>query len=244
MLNEQTVTTMNQLKLFGMAGSFHDRLAHSKHAELSHAEFTGLLVGDEKTYRENKRLKRLLKNAKLKIQASLEDIDYKTSRGLNKQVILELSNTQWMDSFRNVLVTGPTGVGKTYITCALGHHAARSGYTVLYFRAPRLFETLHQAKGDGSHLKTLAKLVKAQLLIIDDFLISPLTDPERRDFLEIIEDRYGSGSTIVSSQCPSREWYQNIDDPTIADAICDRLFHNASKIELKGDSYRKKQGKP
>ncbi len=243
MLNEQTVTTLNQLKLFGMAGNFQDRLAHSKSAELSHAEFVGLLVGDEKTYRENKRLKRLLQNARLKLQASLEDVDYKTPRGLNKQTLLELSNTQWMDSFRNVLLTGPTGVGKTYLACALGNFAARAGYTVLYFRAPRLFEMLHQTKGDGSHLKTLAKLVKVQLLIIDDFLLAPLTDPERRDFLEIIEDRYGSGSTIIASQCPAKEWYQNIDDPTIADAICDRLFHNASKIDLKGDSYRKKQGK-
>ena len=124
MLNEQTVTTMNQLKLFGMASSFQDRLSHTKQAELSHAEFVGLLVQDEKTYRENKRLKRLLKNAKLKVQASLEDIDYKTPRGLNKQVLLELSSLQWMDSFRNVLVSGPTGVGKTYIACAFGHHAA------------------------------------------------------------------------------------------------------------------------
>jgi len=243
MLNEQTLTTLNQLKLFGMAGSFQERLTNSKHAELSHGEFTGLLVQDEKTYRENKRLKRLLKNARLKLQASLEDIDYKTSRGLNKQVLLELSSVQWIDAFRNVLLTGPTGVGKTYIACALGNFAARAGYTVLYFRAPRLFEILHQSRGDGSHLKQLAKLVKSQLLIIDDFLLSPLSDPERKDFLEIVEDRYGSGSTVIASQCPAKEWYQNIDDPTLADAICDRIFHNASKIDLRGDSYRKKQGK-
>lgn len=243
MLNQQTLNTMHQLKLFGMANGFEERSRSPQHAELSHEEFTGLLVQDEKTYRENKRLKSLLKKAKLKIQAALEDVDYKTPRGLHKQVLLELSTTTWIDTFRNVLLTGPTGIGKSFIACALGHFAARAGYTVLYFRAPRLFETLHQSRGDGSHLKALAKLARAQLLVIDDFLLSPLTAPERKDFLEIIEDRYSSGSCVIVSQCPLKEWHQNIDDPTIADAICDRLFHNASKIELKGESFRKKQNR-
>jgi len=167
MLNEQTLSTLNALKLFGMAHGFTERLAHPKTADLTHEEFLGLLVQDEKTYRDNLRLKRLLKYAKLKQPASLEDIDYKHPRGLNKQMILELSSAQWILNRRNVLLTGPTGVGKSYIACALGNFAARTGYSVLYLRAPRLFETLLQSKGDGTHLKTLTKLAKVELLILD-----------------------------------------------------------------------------
>jgi len=241
MLNEQTIAALNALKLFGIARGFEERLNHPSHTELSHAEFIGLLVQDEKTYRDNQRLKRLLKNAKLRQQAALEDIDYRHPRGLSKQVMLEISDTRWMDAHRNVLITGPTGIGKSYLSCALGNFAARAGYTVLYLRAPRLFETLHQAHGDGSHLKTLTRLAKVQLLIIDDFLLTPPSDCERRDLLEIVEDRYQSGATVITSQCPIIDWHPNIGDPTLADAICDRLFHNAYKIELRGDSLRRKQ---
>lgn len=241
MLKEQTITTLNMLKLFGMAGGLEERLNHPSHAELSHAEFVGLLVQDEKTYRDNQRLKRLLKNARLRQQAALEDIDYRHPRGLSKQAMLELSDTRWLDGKRNVLITGPAGIGKSYLACALGNFAARAGYTVLYLRAPRLFETLHQSRGDGSHLKTLARMAKVQLLIIDDFLLTPPSDWERRDLLEIVEERYQSDATIITSQCPIGDWYPNIGDPTLADAICDRLFHNACKIELRGDSLRRKQ---
>ena len=238
MLNEQTVATLNALKLFGMAGSFEERLNSSKQAELSHADFVGLLVQDEKTYRDNQRLKRLLRNAKLRQSAALEDIDYRHARGLSKQVMLELGRTRWIDAHRTVLITGPSGIGKSYIACALGNFAARAGYPVLYLRAPRLSETLQQSRGDGSHLKTLTKLAKVQLLIIDDFLLTPPTDWERRDLLEIVEDRYQSGAMVITSQCPIGDWHPNIGDPTLADAICDRLLHNAYKIELKGDSMR------
>lgn len=239
MLDEQTLTTLNALKLFGMARGFAERLSNPQHAELSHGEFLGLLVQDEKTYRENLRLRRLLQNARLRQQAAMEDIDYKHPRGLNRQVVLELSSTQWISSHRNVLLTGPTGVGKSYIACALGNLAARSGYTVLYLRAPRLFETLSQARGDGSHLKTLNRLAKVQLLILDDLLLTPMSDPERKDLLEIVEDRYGSTATVLTSQCPTKHWHQQIGDPTLADAICDRLLHNCYKVELKGESIRK-----
>ena len=238
MLNQQTMSILHSLKLFGMARSLEERLADPKQASLSHAEFIGLLVQDEKLHRDNLRLRRLLKKAKLRQEAALEDIDYGVSRGLSHQVILELANPQWITAHRNVLVTGPTGVGKSFIACALGNAAARAGYTVLYIRAPRLFETLQQSRGDGSHLKALARLSRIQLLIIDDFLLTPLSDSERRDLLEVVEDRYQAGATIIASQCPIKDWHPNIGDPTLADAIMDRLVHNVYKIEMRGDSMR------
>jgi DNA replication protein DnaC len=242
MLNQQTLSILHSLKLFGMAKGLEERLADASHAELSHAEFIGLLVQDEKLYRDNARLRRLLKKAKLRQEASLEDVDYGASRGLVRQVILELANTGWVGAHRTTLISGPAGIGKTFISCALGNAAARDGYTVLYLRAPRLFETLQQSQGDGSHLKALARLSRVQLLIIDDFLLVPLADWERKDFLEVIEDRYQLGATIIASQCPINEWHPNIGDPTLADAICDRLFHNAYRIELRGESLRRSIG--
>jgi len=180
----------------------------------------------------------LLKKAKLRQEASLEDIDYGASRGLSQQVILELADPGWVAAHRNVLISGPTGVDKSFLACALGNSAARAGYTVLYLRAPRLFETLQQSRGDGSHLKTLSRLSRLQLLIIDDFLLTSLADSERLELLEVIEDRYELGATIIASQCPLKDWHPNIGDPTLADAICNRLLHNAYKIEMRGDSMR------
>lgn len=241
MFNQQTMSILHSLKLFGMSASLETRLADPQQAALSHDEFVGLLVQDEKLYRDNLRLRRLLKKAKLRQEAALEDIDYGVSRGLSQQVILELANPQWITAHRNVLVSGPTGVGKSFIACALGNAAARAGYTVLYMRAPRLFETLQQSRGDGSHLKALARLSRVQLLIIDDFLLTQLSDSERRDLLEVVEDRYQAGATIIASQCPVKDWHPNIGDPTLADAICDRLLHNAYKVEMRGDSMRTKR---
>ncbi|MDO8704443.1 MAG: IS21-like element helper ATPase IstB [Sulfuricaulis sp.] len=239
MLNEQTIAILNGMKLFGMAQSLPQRLADPKQAELSHGEFAALLAQDEKMHRDNRRLVRLLKNAKLKQQAAVEDIDYRHPRGLARQAMMELANGEWMTAGRNVLITGPTGVGKSYIACALGNLAARAGHPVLYTRAPRLFEALQQARGDGSHLKVLTRMGKVQVLIIDDFLITPLAAAERKDFLEIIEDRYASTATVITSQCPLKDWHESIGDPTLADAICDRLLHNAYKFELRGESIRK-----
>ena len=239
MLNETTISIMNRLKLFGMAGSFEQRLSSARQADLSHAEFVGLLIQDEKTHRDNARLKRLLKSAKLKQAASVEDIDYRRVRGLNKQVMAELVTPQWIGTGRNVLFTGPSGVGKSWLACALGNMAAREGLTVVYLRAPRMFDTLAVSRADGSRLKQIERLGKAQLLIVDDFLLTPLNAQERGDFLEIIEERHGSVATIITSQCPTKNWHQNIGDPTLADAICDRLLHNAYKFELNCPSIRK-----
>ena len=239
MLNEQTLQTLNALKLFGMARSFGDKIAHPSAADLSHPEFFGLIVQDEKTYRDNLRFTRLLFNANLNTPACLEDIDYKHPRDLNKQTILEISSTDWISRHDTVLLTGPTGVGKSYLACALGNFAARQGHTVLYLRAPRLFEMLLAAKADGSHLKMLTRLAKVQLLILDDLFLTPLDDPQRNDLLEIIEDRYQKNLTVITSQCPIKDWHAIIGEPTVADGILDRLLHHAYKIELKGESIRK-----
>jgi DNA replication protein DnaC len=242
MLTEMTVHTMNGMKLFGMAGSFQQRLADPKQAELDHAEFVGLLVEDEKTYREDRRLKRLLKNAKLRFpSACVEDIDYSPPRSLPKPTMRELSTTRWIEAGRNVLLTGPTGIGKSWLACALGNLAARAGFTVAYVRAPRLLEALQQSRGDGTHLKSLAKLAKVQVLILDDFLITPPAAQERKDLLEVVEDRYQAASTIIAAQCPIKRWHAAIGDPTLADAICDRLLAKAYKLELDGPSLRPKE---
>jgi len=240
MMFEQTMSTLNQLKLFGLAKGFDSRLKNTAHADLSHEEFVGLLVQDEKTDRDNRRLARLLKNARLRHnEACLEDIDHRHPRGLQKQVLVELANPRWVSSGRNVLLTGPTGIGKSWLACALGNFAARQGFSVLARRAPRLLEELHQSRADGSRLKLLAKLAKVHVLVIDDILLTPLAEQERADFLEIIEDRHGRTTTILTSQLPTKNWHEAFGEPTLADALCDRLFYNAFKIEMRGDSLRK-----
>ena len=239
MLNEQTVTKMQEMKLLGMARVFEELMGKPEHSDLTHDEFVGLLVDAEATSRENRKMQRLLREAKLKQQACLEDIDYRQPRGLHKQTLLELSTCQWLGNHQNILISGATGTGKTFIACAIGNRVCRAGYSVFYTRAPRLFNTLFQARADGSYLKVLSKLARFNLLIIDDLGLSPMNESERKDFLEIVEDRNLTASLIISSQVPVKDWYQLIGDPTIADAICDRLLHNAYKIELKGESLRK-----
>ncbi len=243
MMNEQTIAKLHAMRLYGMAKGFSERLPSANNAQLSHEEFFGLLVDDEKTYRDNAKLSRLLTQAHLRQQGALEDIDFRHPRGLDKQTVVEISRGHWLSNHQNVLITGPTGVGKSFLACAMGNQACRAGYSTAYFRYPRLLESLFASRGDGSHLKFLSRLAKTALLVVDDFALTPLAAGEARDLLEILEDRYGISCTIFTSQVPTNQWHQLLGEPTIADAICDRLFHNAFKIELKGESLRKKSSK-
>jgi DNA replication protein DnaC len=239
MLNEQTIEKLYAMKLNGMADAFREQSEQPETCELSFEERLGLLVDRQWTWKEDRRMKRLLSSAKLKINGCIEDIDYKTPRGLDKSVILRLAGCDWIRHAQNVIITGATGVGKTYLACALANRACRMGYSAFYIRIPMLFQELAIAKGDGSYPKTMKKMTKAKLLILDDLGLAPMTAPERRDLLEVIEERHGLASTIVATQLPIQNWHENIRDPTIADAILDRLIHNAYKINLKGDSMRK-----
>lgn len=244
MLGEQTLARMQEMKLLGMVRRYEELTSRPEHLELDRDEFLGLLIDAESTWRENRRMQRLLRNAKLKQNASLEDIDYRHPRSLHKPTMLELGDGHWLNNHRNVLISGPTGVGKSFIACALGNSVCRAGKSVFYIRAPRLFSNLFQSRADGSYLKYLARLARFNLLIIDDLGLAPLNETERKDFLEIVEESNLNTSLVISSQVPIKDWYQVIGDPTIADAICDRLLHNAYRIELKGESMRKTAGLP
>jgi DNA replication protein DnaC len=239
MLNEQTLEKLYVMKLNGMADAFKDQLQQPNINDLPFEDRFALLVDLQWTFKENRRMKRLLSNAKLKINGCIEDIDYKTPRGLDKSVILRLATCDWIRNAQNIIITGPTGVGKTYLACALANRACRMGYSAFYIRIPQLFQELSLARGDGSYPNLMKKLTKAKVLILDDIGLAPMTAPERRDLLEVIEDRHGLASTIVATQLPIEIWHENIRDPTIADAILDRLVHNAHKINLKGESMRK-----
>ncbi len=210
-------------------------------ADLSFEERLGLLVDRELTERENRRLATRLKKAKFRQAASVEDIDYRHPRGLDKAVMLALSSCRWIAEHHNCLITGPTGAGKSYLACALGQKACREGYSVQYFRVPRLFRELAIARGDGRYLKLLAGFAKTDVLILDDWGTDRLTDEQRHDLFEILEDRYDRRSTLVAAQLPVKHWHEAIGNPTLADAILDRLIHNAHKIALKGESMRKKR---
>ena len=243
MLNEQTLEKLYVMKLNGMAEAFKEQLEQPNISELSFEERFGLLVDRQWTWREDRRMKRLLSNARLKINGCVEDIDFKTPRGIDKSVILRLANCEWIKSAQNVIITGPTGVGKTYLTCALANRACRMGFSAFYIRIPKLFQELTIARADGSYSKIMKKLTKTRVLVLDDLGLAPMTAPERRELLEVVEDRHSLSSTIVTTQLPIESWHDNIRDPTIADAILDRLIHNAHKINLKGESMRKLRSK-
>ena len=241
MLNHPTLDKLVALKLTGMAKALSEQMDVPESQALSFEERLGLLVDREMTVRSNHRLTTRLRQAKLRLSASVEDIDYRQPRGLDKSLILRLGSCQWVHERYNVLITGPTGIGKTWLACALGHKACREGYTVLYLRLPRLLQELPIAKGDGRYPKLMASLAKTTLLILDDWGLAALTDENRRDVLELLEDRHGRGATIVTSQLPVAHWHEAMGDPTLADAILDRLLHNAYKLSLRGDSMRKRQ---
>ena len=237
---QTTIDSLTSLRLFGMAQALEEQMNNPAYADLDFAERISMLVDKESCFRDNRRLTMLLRRARFRYpQACIEEIDFRTRRGLDKKHILGLAHNDWVKKHRNVLITGPTGVGKTYLACALGVNACREGISCLYVRMPRLLEELKLAHADGSFMKLLGRIARAQILIIDDWGLSPLTDPQRRDFLEIAEDRHNVRSTIISTQYPVSKWHSIIDDPTIADAICDRLVHNAYKLNLKGESMRK-----
>lgn len=239
MLNHPTLDKLEALRFSGMAKALTEQMAVPDIEDLSFEERLGLLVDREMTERENRRLKARLGQAKLRQSACVEDIDYRQPRGLDKSLMLDLAGCQWVKRHLNIMITGPTGVGKTWIACALAQKACREGYRVLYLRLPKLLQELPIAKGDGTYIKLLNRLAKIDVLILDDWGLSKLMAEQRRDMLEILEDRYDSRSTIVTSQLPVDKWHDIIGDPTLADAILDRLVHNAYKINLRGESMRK-----
>jgi len=241
MLNHPTLDKLEALRFSGMAKALTEQMAVPDIEELSFEERLGLLVDREMTEREDRRLKTRLRQAKLRQSACVEDIDYRQPRGLDKSLILDLAGCQWIKRHLNIMITGPTGVGKTWIACALAQKACREGHRALYLRLPKLLQELPIAKGDGTYIKLLNRLAKIDVLIIDDWGLSKLLAEQRRDLLEILEDRYDSRSTIVTSQLPVDKWHDIIGDPTLADAILDRLVHNAYKINLRGESMRKRK---
>jgi DNA replication protein DnaC len=240
-LTNPTMERLAELKLTGMLRAYQEQYGSAPTNDLTFDERFGLLVDREHAERYNRSLAARLRKAKLRLQASLEDVDYRQPRGLDKRLLLALASGDWIRRHHNCIVTGPTGAGKTYLACALGHQACREGCSVRYHRIPRLFQELALAKGDGRYPKLMRALAKTDLLILDDWTTALLTDEQRRDLFEITEDRYGRRSTLIAAQLPPNHWHELIGDPTLADAILDRLVHNAHKIELKGDSMRKKK---
>jgi DNA replication protein DnaC len=240
MTNEQTIEKLYDHKLGAMADAFRDMLSRPDQGQLSFAERLGLLVDHEWTRREENRLTRRLKAARLKAPATVEEVDLHTPRGLDRQVFLSLIGGDYLRNHHNLVIAGATGVGKTFLACALADKACRDGFAARYFRLPRLCFELALARADGSYLKLLTQLAKADLLILDDWGIAPLEGQAQHDLLEVIDDRAQAHSTLVASQVPPSEWHQLFTDPTVADAVLDRLLHNAVRIDLKGGSMRKK----
>ena len=243
MLMHPTLDKIERLRLFGMAKALREQQQNQKANALSFEERLGLLIDREMTERENRRLATRLRAAKLRLSASIEDIDFRQPRGLDKSLILSLASNQWITEHHNLLIIGPTGVGKSYLACALSHKACRDGHVVLYQRLPRLLEELALSHHDGRYRKLMKSLLKADLLVLDDFGLAPLSTEQQRDLLEIMENRYDRRSTLVTSQLPVKHWHDILAEPTLADAILDRLVHNAYKIELKGESMRKSKSK-
>jgi DNA replication protein DnaC len=239
MLNEHTLNQLRSLRLDGMVRAIEEQATSAAATALGFDERLTLLVQREIAWRDDRRLQRLLKAAKLKVSAAcVEDINWRASRSLDRALVAALVGGDWLRHAQNVLITGATGCGKTWLACALAHQAARSGFSVLYTRAARLFDELQVAHGDGSFARRLAQLARLDLIVIDDFAISPIGAAARNDLLELLDDRVGTRSTLITSQLPVKAWHTYLDDPTLADAILDRIVHSSHKIELKGKSLR------
>jgi DNA replication protein DnaC len=243
MLLSPTLEKLRLLKLTGMACGLEEQQRVKTYEELSFEERLGHLVDYEQIQRENRKLASRLSRAKLKQQACIEDINYAHARGLDRSLIRKLSTCSWIKEHHNLILTGLTGVGKSFIACALAHKACLEGYTSMYYRAPRLFGELETAKADGRYVKVLQAIARVDLLIIDDWGLSKLNLREERELLEVMEDRYEIKSTIFSSQVPVKDWHELIPNKTIADAILDRIVHNSYRIDLKGESLRKEKNK-
>jgi DNA replication protein DnaC len=239
MMNHPTLEKLTELRLSGMKEALCEQQGMPDIEELDFEERLGLLVDREITAREDRQLKNRLRNARLREQAAFEDLDYRHPRGLDKSLMRDLGNCQWIRRHLNLLITGPTGVGKTWIACALAHKACRSGFSAQYRRLSRLFDELSYAHADGRYPLMMKKLARTDVIILDDWGLAKLTAAQRRDLLEVLDDRHGRRSTVVTSQLPVEHWHKIIGDPTFADAILDRLVHNAYRIELKGESMRK-----
>jgi DNA replication protein DnaC len=241
MLIHPTLDQLNALGLHGMAKGFKDLAGNPEARSLDHPEWLGLLLEQEATLRRQKRFEMRSRAARLRQTASIEDVDYRAARGLDRALFLKLTSGDWIRDKRNLILTGPCGVGKSWLACALGHKACRDDLSVLYHRVPRLFTALALSRGDGRYAKLMSALGKAKLLILDDWGPEVLTAQQARDLLEIVEDRMDVGSILVTSQVPVDRWHDMIGIPTIADAILDRLVHNAYRVELNGESLRKKR---
>jgi len=240
MLRHPTLSKLDELKLTGMARALAEQLEVSApYADMSFEERLGLLVDREELERTNRRLDYRLRRAKLRQTAAIEDLDFRHPRGLDKRLMRSLIGCSWIAEPRNLLITGPTGTGKTYIACALAHKACREGYTALYVRCSTLLRELELARADGSYGKQLGRMAKTDLLLLDDWGLVPIGEAQRRDLYEILEDRSGLRATIVTSQYPVDSWHELLGEPTLADAILDRLVHGAHRIALSGDSMRK-----
>lgn len=238
MLTHPTQDKLLDLNLTGMAAALAEQRESDLYTPLSFEERLGLLVDREATERENRRLKTRLSGAKLREQACLEDLNFKHRRNLDRAMVQKLATSDWIKKAYNVFITGSTGVGKTYLACALAQKACREGYDTLYLRSTLLFQDLAMAKADGRYKRLLASLAKKRLLVLDDWGLAPLNDEQRRDLLELVEERHGRGSMIIVSQVAIDQWHQSIGDPTLADAILDRIIHNAYRVELKGETVR------